>query len=94
MILTVEIRVVNAVREGVSAASGKPWKNQELIVAWKEQLPDGRSVENITVASLSGETVDKFAAMGAKVGSAIQADIAFGTRSYNNKVYCENRIYL
>jgi len=91
---TFEVRVIGEPRSGVSAANGKAWRNQDLVLAWKERLQDGREVENITIASLHGEGVERFATLGIKEGGLLQADIAFGTRSYNGKVYCENRLFI
>lgn len=94
IIENVEIRVINAVREGISKSTGMAWKSQEVVVAWKEKLSDGHEAENRTTATLFGEMVDKFAAMNLNVGSVTTVDIAFSTRSFNERVYCDNRLFV
>lgn len=94
MKLKVTIRVVNPVRTGVSPSSGREWKSQDIVVAWTEQLADGRDYENIQQVSLRGEQVDRFAATGVQVGQMLDVDLAFSTRIYNGKVYNDNAMFV
>ena len=94
MQISVTIRVINDVRTGVSKTSGREYKNQDILVAWTERRRDGFDHENLQVVTLHGENVDKFAAMNAKPGMTIMAEIAFSTRSFNGKVYNDNSLFL
>jgi len=92
------IRVINPVRQGVSAATGREWKSQELIVAWTEQVTsrDGREFdyENVQLVSLRGEGVERFAALNPQPGMVMEVDLAFGTRQYNGRVFNENVMFV
>jgi len=94
MRLNVAIRVINPVRTGVSQASGREWKNQDVVVAWTEKLPSGHDYENVQMFTMHGASVDKFQQMNPQVGMQIFADLAFGTRVHNGRVYNENSLYL
>lgn len=94
MKLKVKIQVINDVRQGVSAASGRPWTNQDVVISWAETLSDGRVVDNYQLVTLHGEMVDRFAALHPQPGMVIDADVAFGTRQYNGRVFNDNSLYL
>jgi len=83
--------VINEVRSGVSPASGREWKNQDVIVAWPEHGADGYDHEQVQQVSLRGEQVQLFAALQPQVGMQLVMDLAFGTRQYNGRVYNETR---
>jgi len=90
----VTIQVINAVRQGKSAASGREWKNQEVVVCWTETLDDGHEVSNYQLCSLRGEQVDRFAQLNPQPGMELNVDIAFGTRQYNGRVYNDNTLFV
>lgn len=90
----VTIRVINPIRTGTSMATGRPWKNQDVVVAWNERGRDGYDHENLQLVTLHGENVDKFAALNPQPGMVIAADIAFSTRPYGDKVYNDNSMYV
>jgi len=94
MKLKVKVQVIGPVRQGVSAASGYEWKNQDIVVTWPETLADGREVNNYQLVTLRGEMVERFAQLGVVVGAVIDADIAFGTRQHNDKVYNNNEMFV
>jgi len=94
MKLKVTVRVINEVRQGVSASSGRTWTNQDVIVSWPEMLADGRATEAYQLCTLHGEMIERFAALNPWPGMQIEADIAFGTRQNNGRVYNDNRLYL
>ena len=94
MQLSVTIRVINNVRTGVSKTTGREYKNQDVVVAWTERGADGYDRENLQQVTLHGENVDKFAALRPQPGMTIMADIAFGTRQYNGRVFNDNSMYL
>ena len=94
MKLNVEIRVMNEVRTGVSSANGLPWKMQDVVVAWKEQMTDSTTRENLQLVTLHGENVDRFAKINPQVGITVLADLSFGTRTYGGRVYNDNRMYV
>jgi len=94
MKLSVTLLVINSVREGISASSGRAWKSQDIVVTWPEALSDGRVVNNYQLCTLRGEEVDRFAQLNPQHGMTLEVDIAFNTRQYNGRVYNENTIYL
>ena len=94
MQISVTIRVINDVRTGVSKTTGREYKNQDILVAWTERGRDGFDHENLQLVTLHGQYVDKFAALNPKPGDVIMAEISFGTRSFNGKVYNDNTLYV
>lgn len=94
MKITVELRVINNVRTGVSKTTGREYKNQDVVVAWTERGADGYDRENLQQVTLHGENVDRFAALRPQPGMVIEADIAFNTRSFGGKVYNDNSLYI
>ena len=94
MQMNVTIRVINDVRTGISKTTGREYKNQDILVAWTERGRDGFDHENLQLVTLHGENVDKFAALNPQPGNVIMAEIAFGTRSFNGKVYNDNSMFV
>jgi len=88
------LRVINDVRTGVSMATGRGWKSQDVIVAWNEKLADGRDYENIQLVTLHGDQVDRFAQLNPQIGQLMTVDLAFSTRQFNGRVFNDNSLYV
>jgi len=94
MKLQVQIQVINPARHGISAATGKEWKSQDVVIAWPEMLDDGHIAYNYQLCTLRGEQVDRFAQRNPQTGMVLDVDIEFSTRMYNNRVYNDNTLIL
>jgi len=88
------IRVINPVRTGISQATGRAWKSQDIVIAWPETLADGRTYENCQLVTLHGDQVDRFATYNPQPGMQLTVDIAFSTRQSNGRVYNDNALFV
>ena len=87
---TVQLRVVNPKREGVSQSTGQPWTSQDVVVAWPEGLPDGTAAENLLSVTLRNEQQEMFEHCQYKVGDTLEMDFQFYT--YNRGTYVNNGV--
>lgn len=86
--LTMTIKVLNEIREGISQKNGNPWMRRDLICEWA----DGDRL-NTQKFTLYGEGVTKFSELGVGVGDSISAEPFFTTDYFNGKVFNSNTLY-
>ena len=76
------IKMIGALREGVSKTTGNPYKAMDVLVEWA----DGDFYQR-QMAMVSGEHATAFLALGIRTGDVVDADIQLTTDSWGTRVY-------
>ena len=76
------IKMIGALREGVSKTTGNPYKAMDVLVEWA----DGDFYQR-QMAMVSGEHASQFLAQGIRTGDVVDADIQLTTDSWGTRVY-------
>ena len=82
MKISATIKMIGALREGVSKTTGNPYKAMDVLVEWA----DGDFYQR-QMAMVSGEHASQFLALGIRTGDVVDADIQLTTDSWGNRVY-------
>ena len=82
MKISATIKMIGALREGVSKTTGNPYKAMDVLVEWA----DGDFYQR-QMAMVSGEHATAFLALGIRTGDVVDADIQLTTDSWGNRVY-------
>lgn len=81
------VKVINPLKEGMSQATGNPYKYQSIVL----EAPDGEHTAR-WLASLGTRQVEVFQQLGIKPGMKVIVDLTFTT--HINSSYVDNRIYV
>lgn len=82
------IRVIQKRESGTSAATGKAWTSQRIIIGWDEAVgPDDHTREQLLLVKIREADLAKFDAMGFAVGDVIEGDVSFYTSLRNGYIH-------
>ena len=82
MKISATIKMIGALREGVSKTTGNPYKAMDVLVEWA----DGDFYQR-QMATVSGEHASQFLAQGIRTGDIVEGDIQLTTDSWGSHVY-------
>ena len=82
------IRVIQKRESGTSAATGKAWTSQRIIIGWDEAVDDDNHArEQLLQVKIREADLAKFDAMGLALGDAIECDVSFYTSLRNGYIH-------
>ena len=82
MKISATIKMIGALREGVSKTTGNTYKAMDVLVEWA----DGDFYQR-QMATVSGEHASQFLAQGIRTGDIVEGDIQLTTDSWGSRVY-------